>query len=170
MADLETKLWASASRLQQSLSVQRDGEIWTNYLTPNRIVAAIEQGNQASLAGLTDHYDGVAGNPQLAWLANLDGFAATRSLLHQYVGSLNTTQGAATQPQATESQAPEQSQTVEQAQEGPSQSPADPAPAEPEPAPLPLPTPLPAPAPADDVPTPAPRINPADQARSILDA
>ncbi len=41
--------------------------------------------NAATLAAeLVQRYDGVHNNPELAWIANLNGFAETRSLLHQY--------------------------------------------------------------------------------------
>ncbi len=157
MAELEVQLRDAASRLVRSLSVRRGGEIWMDYLAPERIVSAIEQGDRASLAGLTRHYDGVAGNPQLAWLVNLEGFAATRSLLHQYVSAPSENQAAAEQPRA-----------VEPSQRAASDA-ADPVPAEPQPVELPelLPEPTPDPVPSGEppeknVPTPAAPIKAAD--------
>ncbi len=141
MAELESQLWEAASQLARSLVSQRDAEMWTNYLAPDRIVAAIEQGNRGSVARLTDHYDGVTANPQLAWLTRLDGFAATRSLLHQYVGSRRVPvpaqssqqRASETRPQVQRTPSLEDRPLIEQA----------------DPVPLPAPTPLPDPLPAD---------------------
>ena len=148
LAALESQLWEAASRLMRSLAVQRDVEVWSNYLAPDRIVAAIEQGNPASLAQLTDHYDGVVANQQLAWLTRLDGFAATRSLLHQYLGSQQMPMRGpinATQPPAESAQP--RAESAQPRADKPLTDSADPAP---------LPTPLPDPVPADGAAVPAP--------------
>ncbi len=74
------------ARLLRSLST-RQGEPWLEYLMPDRVIEAIETNDVATLRELAQRYDGVVNNPELRWVANLNGFAATRNLIHQHVGN-----------------------------------------------------------------------------------
>jgi hypothetical protein len=70
--------------LTQSLAQLRDGERWLEYLSPHRVIDLIKSNSFDALAELSRRYDGVLNNPALSRLANLDGFAATRSLLLRF--------------------------------------------------------------------------------------
>ena len=87
--NLNESLRASATRLSASLSRRRnDGEIWLDYLSPGKIIQAIDQGlPPESLRELMRSYDGIVGNPDLASVASADGFARTRQLLRQWIDS-----------------------------------------------------------------------------------
>ena len=87
------------ARLLRSLST-RQGEPWLEYLMPERVIEAIETNDLATLRELAKRYDGVVNNPQLRWLANLSGFAATRSLIHQYVDASAVEKPQMNQPEA----------------------------------------------------------------------
>ncbi|WP_146522758.1 hypothetical protein [Stieleria varia] len=77
----------SADVLRQNLERRRDdADIWLDYLSPDRVIAAIDAGQpDAGIAELADHYEGVAGNTQLRWLLSTPGFEATRRGLRQWV-------------------------------------------------------------------------------------
>ncbi|TWT87882.1 hypothetical protein [Neorhodopirellula pilleata] len=70
----------AAYRLAAALSVRPDGDVWLEYLQPER-VAQTSDANE--LAELSLRYQGVIANPDLAWLVNLDGF---REVLGQLSG------------------------------------------------------------------------------------
>jgi hypothetical protein len=149
LSDLQSQLYDAASRLTRSISARRDGEPWMTYLAPNRITAAIERGEITALPELVQHYNGVVANPQLAFIANLDGFAATRRLLPQYLASLNSQP-----PAAVPATVPDVSETPSEQDSGESLLPA------PDPVPLPEPQADEAPEPpADPVPPPRPQPN-----------
>ncbi len=84
---LADQLHAAAVRLSQSLSRRPDDAgVWMDYLSPDRILAAIDhRADPASLRDLLVHYDGVAANPQLASIIRAIGFAETHALLRQFV-------------------------------------------------------------------------------------
>jgi hypothetical protein len=84
-ADLAGQLRSASQQLSRSLSTRRDGDVWMEYLAPDRISQWMASGNSAELHELLTHYDGVVGNPQLSSIAAARGFATTRSLLRQYV-------------------------------------------------------------------------------------
>ena len=80
----------AAERLRQSLSLRLDdGDVWLNYLNPDGIIDALDEtvspreqnASLEALEMLIDNYDGVAGNPDLSWIASSSGFALTRQLL-----------------------------------------------------------------------------------------
>ncbi len=76
----------AAIRLQYSLSLRHDGDVWLDYLGPARIVSAIDQGDTtSSLADLIQNYDGVVANRNLRAVYSASGFNETRELLRVYV-------------------------------------------------------------------------------------
>jgi len=64
-------LTEAAYRLAAALSSRSDGEIWLEYLQPERVAESSDPGE---LAELILRYRGVMSNPDLAWLADEDGF------------------------------------------------------------------------------------------------
>ncbi len=96
-AELNERLRTSAMRLSESLSRRRDdGDIWMNYLAPNRIVDAIDHNaDPGTVRDLVANYDGVSANPQLGSISTASGFAETRALLRQFVSVPVTTVPAA---------------------------------------------------------------------------
>lgn len=70
----------AAYRLAAALSARPDGEVWLDYLQPERIARSADPGE---LAELSPRYQGVMANPDLAWLAKEDGF---REILGQLSG------------------------------------------------------------------------------------
>jgi hypothetical protein len=77
--------------LARSLASRSGGDVWLEYLAPDRVSELIESDNAATLAAeLVQRYDGVHNNPALAWIANMSGFAATRNLLHQHANATGT--------------------------------------------------------------------------------
>lgn len=79
-------LRSAAARLRASLSRRGEqGEIWLDYLQPDRIIAAIDGGESpASLQPLLANYEGVT-NSQVGWVSRVDGFHQTRRLLASFV-------------------------------------------------------------------------------------
>ena len=76
----------AAIRLQYSLSLRHDGDVWMEYLGPGRIVAVIEQGDApGTLSDLIRNYDGVVANSSLRAIYGSSGFNETRELLRVYV-------------------------------------------------------------------------------------
>ncbi len=185
LSDLQSQLYDAATRLTRSISARRDGEPWMNYLAPHRIVAALERGETTGLNELVVHYNGVVANPKLAFVANLDGFAATRSLLPQYLASLNGQIPAAgteviEQPPRQDRSESDSGESLlpvptpvplPEPQADPASEPqADPASepnADPVPPPRPQPPADPTPSGAADGPTPAEPINPAGEPTDI---
>jgi hypothetical protein len=70
--------------LHRTLRSRSDGEVWLEYLKPDQVEGMIESGDQAALAELATHYDGVLGNPDLQSISGSRGFIVTRELLHQF--------------------------------------------------------------------------------------
>lgn len=69
-----------ASRLANALAQREDGEIWLDYLQPERLAMS---DNPAEIDELALRYQGVMANPDLAWLQRLDGFNETVAWLSQ---------------------------------------------------------------------------------------
>lgn len=63
----------SAARLAVALSVHPDGDVWLDYLQPERVASA----TPSQRAELSLRYRGVLANPDLAWLQRVDGFEET---------------------------------------------------------------------------------------------
>lgn len=85
--DLVIQLKIASETLSRSLSAQQHGDAWLNYLGPQRISQYVAVGNLAAVAELIRRYDGVVANPELQSIMAVDGFAATRQLLHRYAES-----------------------------------------------------------------------------------
>lgn len=85
--NLPAALRAAANRLSSSLSRRRgDGDVWLDYLSPGRIIAAIDQGlPPENVSELLQNFDGVVSNPELRSIATADGFSDTRRFLRQWV-------------------------------------------------------------------------------------
>ncbi len=85
--NLPAALRAAANRLSSSLSRRRDdGDVWLDYLSPDQIIAAIDQGlPPENVLKLLQNFDGVVSNPELRSIATADGFSDTRRLLRQWV-------------------------------------------------------------------------------------
>ena len=92
--DLTEALHAAANRLSISLSRRRDdGDVWLDYLSPRRIIAAIDQGLPAeNVSELLQNFDGVVSNPELRSIATADGFSDTRRFLRQWVEAATVAQ------------------------------------------------------------------------------
>ncbi len=76
----------AAIRLQYSLSLRHDGDVWLDYLNPALIIASVESGSATpSLAALISNYDGVVANGSLRPIYTASGFNETRELLRVYV-------------------------------------------------------------------------------------
>jgi hypothetical protein len=69
-----------ALRLAAALSDREEGQVWLEYLQPERLLMT---DNPAELADLALRYRGVTANPDLAWVSRLDGFSETVGWLSQ---------------------------------------------------------------------------------------
>jgi hypothetical protein len=87
-ADLVGQLRSASQQLSHSLSKSQNGDGWMEYLRPHEIDRLVASGESAKLRELLTHYDGVVGNPKLKSIMATSGFAATRSLLRQYVSQV----------------------------------------------------------------------------------
>ena len=132
----------AAIRLQYSLSLRHDGDVWLDYLGPARIVSAIEQGEApSSLAELINNFDGVVANRNLRAVYSASGFNETRELLRVYV-DMHPAQARVSPRAARPALAPEPAAPVDAAPRADGED---------------LPAPTPAPDDAEtDRPTPAP--------------
>ncbi len=86
-ASIQDKLRAAAVRLRDSLSMRHlDADIWLNYLSPDRIIVALDSDQPADdLSDLLRNYDGMAGNSDLSHIWSLDGFWQTHQALRDWV-------------------------------------------------------------------------------------
>ena len=85
---LPERLRAAAETLARTLSLREDGDVWLNYLGPQRIIENVDYGRPASeLQDLIINYDGVVSNGMLASIQYARGFATSRDLLRQYLGA-----------------------------------------------------------------------------------
>lgn len=83
---LPEQLRSAAETLARSLAVRRDGDVWLDYLGPQKIIEAIDLGRSpSSLRPLVINYDGVLSNGSLVAIRSARGFAETRELLRAYV-------------------------------------------------------------------------------------
>lgn len=83
--ELPEQLRAAANRLTSSLSRMRDGDVWLGELQPQRIVAAIDRGEDpAALGDLIARYEGVARDRRLVLVARANGFEETHRWLIRY--------------------------------------------------------------------------------------
>ena len=83
--DLAGQLRSAAQELMRTLAAGQNGGAWMAYLEPHQISQLIDSGDSAALRELLTRYDGLIGNPQRKVIVAASGFAATRSLLRQYV-------------------------------------------------------------------------------------
>lgn len=85
---LPERLRMAAETLARTLSLREDGDVWLNYLGPQRIIENVDYGLPASeLQDLIINYDGVVSNGTLGAIQYARGFAASRDLLGQYLGT-----------------------------------------------------------------------------------
>lgn len=83
---LPEQLRSAAETLARSLAVRQDGDVWLDYLGPQKIIEAIDLGRSPeSLRPLVINYDGVLSNGSLVAIRGARGFAETRELLKLYV-------------------------------------------------------------------------------------
>lgn len=84
---LPERLRTAVESLARTLSLREDGDVWLNYLGPQRIIENVDLGRPASeLQDLISNYDGVVSNGSLESIQYARGFAASRDLLRQYLG------------------------------------------------------------------------------------
>ena len=85
---LPERLRTAAETLARTLSLREDGDVWLNYLGPQRIIENVDYSRPASeLRDLIINYDGVVSNGTLGSIQYARGFAASRDLLRQYLGT-----------------------------------------------------------------------------------
>ena len=85
---LPERLRTAAETLARTLSLREDGDVWLNYLGPQRIIENVDYGRPAAeLQDLIINYDGVVSNGTLGSIQYARGFAASRDLLRQYLGT-----------------------------------------------------------------------------------
>ena len=85
---LPERLRTAAETLARTLSLREDGDVWLNYLGPQRIIENVDYGRPVSeLQDLIINYDGVVSNGTLGSIQYARGFAASRDLLRQYLGT-----------------------------------------------------------------------------------
>ena len=86
-ASIDQQLRASAVQLQQNLAGRRDdGDIWINYLEPDRIIAVLDRGESPEqLRQLLNNYIGVTGNNSLSSIWTIGGFRETYRLLDRFI-------------------------------------------------------------------------------------
>ena len=85
---LPERLRTAAETLARTLSLREDGDVWLNYLGPQRIIENVDYSHPASeLQDLIINYDGVVSNGTLGSIQYARGFAASRDLLRQYLGT-----------------------------------------------------------------------------------
>lgn len=83
---LPERLRTAAETLARTLSLREDGDVWLNYLGPQRIIENVDYGRPAAeLQDLMINYDGVVTNGTLGSIQYARGFAASRDLLRQYL-------------------------------------------------------------------------------------
>ncbi|WP_182870854.1 hypothetical protein [Stieleria mannarensis] len=77
----------AARRLYQTLARRPDdGEVWLEYLQPDRIVAAADSGQLSpSIQELYTRFQGVTMNPDLMVITQIDGFRQTFQLLGAWI-------------------------------------------------------------------------------------
>ncbi len=84
--ELPEQLRAAANRLTSSLSRMTDGDVWLGELQPQRIVAAIDRGEDpAAFGDLIARYEAVARDRRLVLVARANGFEETHRWLIRYV-------------------------------------------------------------------------------------
>lgn len=100
---LAQRLRDAGVRLERSLERREDGSIWINYLRPEAVqrvgqnLAESRSLRSASLPearSLLANFDGVAANPSLRWLMELNGFRDSRQSLQALVTVLQSGGGA----------------------------------------------------------------------------
>lgn len=75
---------SAPQQLAASLASMQGGEVWVDYLQPQRVATALEQGDRATLSQLALNYIGVSQNPSLSNVSSLPGFAKTSRMLQPY--------------------------------------------------------------------------------------
>ncbi|MEO1525961.1 MAG: hypothetical protein AAFX06_11035 [Planctomycetota bacterium] len=97
----------SAQRLSNALSSRgEDGQVWLEYLQPDVIARAAEQGQLTpDVATLAERFEGVTMNPQLRSITRLPGFEGTRIYLSQAATSVPTQAPIPTEAAATPAEA-----------------------------------------------------------------
>lgn len=93
VSPLPERLRTAAETLARTLSLREDGDVWLNYLGPQRIIENVDYGRPASeLQDLIVNYDGVVTNGSLKSIEYARGFATSRDLLRQYLASRGRSQ------------------------------------------------------------------------------
>ncbi|MDE0865880.1 MAG: hypothetical protein OSA98_19000, partial [Rubripirellula sp.] len=83
---LPERLRDAAERLARTLSLREDGDVWLNYLGPQRIIENVDYSwSPETVHDLIINYDGVVTNGRLGSIQYARGFAETRDLLRQYL-------------------------------------------------------------------------------------
>lgn len=125
--DLATMLRSAAARLSEQLSRRgEEGEIWRDYLGPDTIIDAIDQGRDPrELGTLLLNYDGVLSNTELRWVLRTKGFAETRQLLRQYIQGASEIAPLTEDGQGAEGEGAEAAQRAEDARSAEDAQPAD---------------------------------------------
>ncbi|QEF99044.1 hypothetical protein Mal15_31030 [Stieleria maiorica] len=92
----------AAKRLYQALARRPDdGDVWLEYLQPDRIVAAADSGQLSpSIQELYTRFQGVTMNPDLVVMTRIDGFRQTFQLLGAWIEDANDSPQAAQDPPA----------------------------------------------------------------------
>ena len=104
---LPERLRGAAERLARTLSLREDGDVWLNYLGPQRIIENVDYGRSPSeLQDLILNYDGVVSNGTLRSIQFARGFVESRDLLRQYLRETHLPMESAVNRAATGTQLP----------------------------------------------------------------
>jgi hypothetical protein len=104
---LPERLRGAAERLARTLSLREDGDVWLNYLGPQRIIENVDYGRSPSeLQDLILNYDGVVSNGTLRSIQFARGFIESRDLLRQYLRETNRPRESAVNRAAAGTQLP----------------------------------------------------------------
>ncbi len=79
------ELAAAGNALARALAARQGGDVWVEFLRPHELAALAGAGDTATLTRILQRIDGTRSNRELAWLNNLNGFAATQDLLRQWL-------------------------------------------------------------------------------------
>ncbi|MDM4014549.1 hypothetical protein [Roseiconus lacunae] len=77
----------SAALLYQKLAeLGEEGEIWNDYLKPDRVAdAAQSEAMDADIIELSKRYESITRNPDLSWMRSMAGFDSTHRMLQEWV-------------------------------------------------------------------------------------
>jgi len=104
MLPLPERLRSAAEKLARTLSLREDGDVWLNYLGPQRIIENVDYGRPAfELQDLVINYDGVVSNGTLRSIQYARGFSESRDLLRQYLNTESSGEQSSVEPSGTRS-------------------------------------------------------------------